>query len=241
MSFYAIALATFLLATSQQFGLSSTVSPTKPPYEDDPKNFEHQHATGFLCSNFTYYMVNRTYTPNVTSECISVNVTSGLRNGTYQALLKHRINGSDLITSLNITVQPFTSGLHTEDNALLFNVSVKPNGNIKARTTTTSEETPETAESRFRGCELFSAGLPGAPLFVPQDCKDVYLNKSNCPNTTSEVWKDDCNKKAMSRYRHLHLDRNVKLCAPVTSIIEVYLICHALIHFKYFIKLGCEY
>uniref|UniRef100_A0A0K8R8F1 Putative salivary lipocalin n=1 Tax=Ixodes ricinus TaxID=34613 RepID=A0A0K8R8F1_IXORI len=222
MSLYSIALATFLIGTSQHFGLSSTVSPTDPPYEDDPRNFEHQHATGFLCSNFTYYMVNRTYTPNVTSECISVNVTSGLRNGTYQALLKHRINGSGLITSMNITVQPFTSGSHTEDNALLFNVSVKPNVNIKARTTTTSEETSESAESEFRvpqppvykfmyinsnktcavlrathqqngrGCELFSAGIPGAPLFVPQDCKDVYLNKSNCPNTTSEVWKDDC-------------------------------------------------
>uniref|UniRef100_A0A6B0V3I0 Putative lipocalin n=1 Tax=Ixodes ricinus TaxID=34613 RepID=A0A6B0V3I0_IXORI len=223
MSLYSIALATFLIGTSQQFGLSSTVSHTNPPYEDDPKNFEHQHATGFLCSNSTYYMVNRTYTPNVTSECISVNVTSGLRNGTYQALLKHRINGSREISSMNITVHPFTSEPHTEDNALLFNVSMKPNVIVKARTATESVGTSEYAESRFdlvpqppvykfmyinsnktcavlrathqqngRGCELFSAGIPGAPLFVPQDCKDVYLNKSNCPNTTSEVWKDDC-------------------------------------------------
>uniref|UniRef100_V5HBU1 Putative secreted histamine binding protein of 19.7 kDa n=1 Tax=Ixodes ricinus TaxID=34613 RepID=V5HBU1_IXORI len=63
-------------------------------------------------------MVNRTYTPQPPSECISVNVTSGLRNGTYQILLRHRFNGSSEISSLNITVHPFTSGSHTEDNAL---------------------------------------------------------------------------------------------------------------------------
>ncbi|CAN8021649.1 unnamed protein product [Ixodes persulcatus] len=125
MSLYSVALAAFLVGTSQHFGLSSTVSPTDLPYEDDPKNFEHQHATGFLCSNSSYYMVNRTYTPPVPSECISVNVTSGLRNGTYQALLRHRFNGSREISSLNITVRPFTSEPHTEDNALLFNISSK--------------------------------------------------------------------------------------------------------------------
>uniref|UniRef100_A0A6B0V2U3 Putative lipocalin n=1 Tax=Ixodes ricinus TaxID=34613 RepID=A0A6B0V2U3_IXORI len=216
MSLYSIALATFLIGTSQHFGLSSTVSPPKPPDEDDPKYFEHQHATGFLCSNSTYYMVNRTYTPNVTSECISVNVTSGLRNGTYQALLKHRINGSAVISGMNITVQPFTSGLHTEDNALLFNVSMKPNL-VKARTATGSVESSERDENGFlapqppvykfmyinsnktcavlrathqqggKGCELFSTG---PPPFVPKDCMDVY--PKNCPNTTSEVWKNDC-------------------------------------------------
>nr|BAJ22597.1 lipocalin [Ixodes persulcatus] len=210
MYLYSIALATFLVGTSLQFGLSSTVSPTDTPYEDDPNNFEHQHATGFLCSNSSYYMVNRTYTPPVPSECISVNVTSGLRNGTYQALLRHRFNGSGEITSLNITVQPFTSGLHTEDNALFFNVSVKPKVTANARTATAVPQPPlykfmyinsnktcailrATHQQNGTGCELFTAGLPGAPLFVPQDCKEVYL--TNCPNTTSEVWKDNCKQE----------------------------------------------
>uniref|UniRef100_A0A6B0V414 Putative salivary lipocalin n=1 Tax=Ixodes ricinus TaxID=34613 RepID=A0A6B0V414_IXORI len=218
MSLYSIALATFLIGASQRFGLSSTVSHTDPPYEDDPKNFEHQHATGFLCSNSTYYMMNRTYTPKVTSECISVNVTSGLRNGTYQALLRHRFNRSREISSMNITVRPFTSGLHTEDNALLFNVSMKPNL-VKARTATASVRSSEHDENGFlapqppvykfmyinsnktcavlrathqqggKGCELFSTG---PPPFVPKDCMDVYLNTSNCPDTKSEVWKKNC-------------------------------------------------
>uniref|UniRef100_V5H3I1 Putative lipocalin lipocalin n=1 Tax=Ixodes ricinus TaxID=34613 RepID=V5H3I1_IXORI len=134
MSPYSIALATFLVGTIQLFGVISTVSPTDLPYEDDPKNFGHQHATELLCSNYTYYMVNRTYTPQPPSECISVNVTSGLRNGTYQIRLMHRFNGSREISSLNITVHPFTSGSHTEDNALLFNFSsINPKVDIKAR------------------------------------------------------------------------------------------------------------
>uniref|UniRef100_A0A6B0V4B7 Putative lipocalin lipocalin n=1 Tax=Ixodes ricinus TaxID=34613 RepID=A0A6B0V4B7_IXORI len=223
MSLYSIALATFLIGVSQRFGLSSTVSPTDPPYEDDPKNFEHQHATGFLCSNSTYYMVNRTYTPNVTSECISVNVTSGLRNGTYQALLRHRFNRSREISSMNITVLPFTSEPHTEDNALLFNVSMKPMVIVSARTATEGVGSLY-AESRFdlvppppvykfmyinsnktcavlrathqqngTGCELFSAGVGGTPYLVPQECMNVYTEY--CPNTTSEVWKNNCTYK----------------------------------------------
>nr|AAM93665.1 putative 22.7 kDa secreted protein [Ixodes scapularis] len=223
MYLYSIALATVLVGTSQHFGLSSNVSTIDPPYEDDPKNFEHQHATGFLCSNSTYYMLNRTYTPQPPSECVSVNVTSGLRNGTYQALLRHRFNGSSEISSLNITVHPFTSEPHTEDNALLFNISMKPNVNVEAGTATAGVGPSEHDESGFpapqpplykflyinsnktcavlrathqqngTGCELFSAG---PPPFVPQDCKDVYLNISNCPNTTSEVWKEDCKYKS---------------------------------------------
>ncbi|KAM7301972.1 putative 22.7 kDa secreted protein [Ixodes scapularis] len=149
MYLYSIALATFLVGTSQHFGLSSTVSPTDLPYEDDPKNFEHQHATGFLCSNSTYYMLNRTYTPQPPSECVSVNVTSGLRNGTYQALLRHRFNGSSEI--LNITVHPFTSEPHTEDNALLFNISMKPNVVAEAGTAPAGVGSSERAESGFRG------------------------------------------------------------------------------------------
>uniref|UniRef100_A0A0K8R9K8 Putative salivary lipocalin n=1 Tax=Ixodes ricinus TaxID=34613 RepID=A0A0K8R9K8_IXORI len=221
MSPYSIALATFLVGTIQLFGVSSTVSPTDLPYEDDPKNFGHQHATELLCSNYTYYMVNRTYTPQPPSECISVNVTSGLRNGTYQILLMHRFNGSKEISSLNITVHPFTSGSHTEDNALFFNISsMKPNVGVKARTATARMGLSGSDKSGFpgpqlpmykfmyinsnktcavlrathqqngTGCELFSAG---PPPFVPKDCMEVYL--SNCPNTTSEVWKDDCKQK----------------------------------------------
>nr|AAT92149.1 putative secreted histamine binding protein of 19.7 kDa [Ixodes pacificus] len=196
MSLYSIALATFLVGISHQFGLSSTVISTNPPYEDDPQNFEHQHATGFLCSNSTYYMLNRTYTPQPPSECISVNVTSGLRNGTYQALLKHRFNGSSEITSLNVTVQPFTSGLHTEDNALFFKVSV-PQPPLYKFMYINSNKTCAVLRATHRqngtGCELFSTG---PPPFVPQDCMDVYQNISNCPNTTSEVWKDDCKQES---------------------------------------------
>uniref|UniRef100_A0A4D5S2W7 Putative salivary lipocalin lipocalin n=1 Tax=Ixodes scapularis TaxID=6945 RepID=A0A4D5S2W7_IXOSC len=192
MYLYSIALATVLVGTSQHFGLSSTVSPIDPHYEDDPKNFEHQHATGFLCSNSTYYMLNRTYTPQPPSECIFVSVTSGLRNGTYQALLRHRFNGSSEISSLNITVHPFTSEPHTEDNALLFNIS-SPQPPLYKFMYINSNKTcavlRATHQQNGTGCELFSAG---PPPFVPQDCKDVYLNISNCPNTTSEVWKEDC-------------------------------------------------
>uniref|UniRef100_A0A0K8R8F6 Putative salivary lipocalin n=1 Tax=Ixodes ricinus TaxID=34613 RepID=A0A0K8R8F6_IXORI len=220
MSLYSIALATFFVGTIQHFGLSSTVSHTDPPYEDDPQNFEHQHATGFLCSNSTYHMLNRTYTPQPPSECISVNVTSGLRNGTYQALLRHRFNGSSEMSSLNITVRPFTSGSHTEDNALFFNISMKPHLDVKARTVMKRMGSSQRDESAFlvsrvplykfmyinpnktcavlrathqqngTGCELFSAGAVGAPLIVPQDCINVYIK--NCPNTTSQVWKNDC-------------------------------------------------
>nr|AAY66789.1 histamine binding protein [Ixodes scapularis] len=218
MSLYSIALAAFLVGTSQHFGLSSNVSLTDLPYEDDPNKFEHQHATRFLCSNYTYYMLNRTYTPPVPSECISVNVTSGLRNGTYQALLRHRFNGSSEISSLNVTVHPFTSGSHTEDNALFFTFpSMKPKVTANAGTATADEEPSQRVEIEFpvfqppvykfmyinsnktcavlrathqqnrTGCELFSAG---PPPFVPKDCRDVYIQ--NCPNTTSEVWKNNC-------------------------------------------------
>ncbi|CAN7997765.1 unnamed protein product [Ixodes pacificus] len=218
MSLYSIALATFLVGTSQQFGLSSTVSPTDPPYEDDPNNFQHQHATELLCSNYTYYMLNRTYTPRPPSECVSVKVASGLRNGTYQILLGHRYNGSKEISSLNVTVHPFTSGLHTEDNALFFSFSsMKPNEGVKAMPVAARMALSEPAQTGLQvpqppmykflyinsnktcavlrathqqngtGCELFAAG---PPYFVPKECMDVYTK--NCPNTTSEVWKDDC-------------------------------------------------
>uniref|UniRef100_A0A0K8RGG6 Putative salivary lipocalin n=1 Tax=Ixodes ricinus TaxID=34613 RepID=A0A0K8RGG6_IXORI len=193
MSLYSIALATFLVGTSQHFGVSSTVSSPKVPYEDDPQNFEHQHATGLLCSNYTYYMLNRTYKPQVPSECISVNVTSGLRNGTYQVLLRHRFNRSSEISSMNITVRPFTSGSHTEDNALLFNISAQVQSIYKfmyINSNKTCAVLRATHQQNGTGCELFSAG---PPPFAPKDCMEVYL--SNCPNTTSEVWKDDCKQK----------------------------------------------
>uniref|UniRef100_A0A147BX71 Putative salivary lipocalin n=1 Tax=Ixodes ricinus TaxID=34613 RepID=A0A147BX71_IXORI len=191
MSLYSIALATFLVGTSQHFGVSSTVSSPKVPYEDDPQNFEHQHATGLLCSNYTYYMLNRTYKPPVPSECISVNVTSGLRNGTYQVLLRHRFNRSSEISSMNITVRPFTSGSHTEDNALLFNISAQVQSIYKfmyINSNKTCAVLRATHQQNGTGCELFSADA----VPPPSDCKNVYTQY--CPNTTSVVWKDDCKR-----------------------------------------------
>nr|AAY66730.1 putative secreted salivary protein [Ixodes scapularis] len=225
MSLYSIALATFLVRTSQLCGFSSTVSLPDPPYEDDPKNFEHQHATGLLCSGYTYYMWNHTYTPQPPSECVSVKVTSGLCNGTYQVLLSHRFTGSEEIYSLNVTVHPLTSGSHTEDNALFFTFpSMEPDVVAEARTATEGVGSPGSAGIRLQdeksgpqpplykflyinsnktcavlrvtyeqdgtGCELFSVIERGAPLPVPQECMNVYIQ--NCPNTTSEVWKDGC-------------------------------------------------
>ncbi|XP_040070945.1 uncharacterized protein LOC120843599 [Ixodes scapularis] len=208
MSLFSIALATFLVATSQQFGLSSTVSSQKTPYEDDPNNFEHQHATGLLCSSDTIYVMSHTYTPQLPSECVSVKFTSGLCNGTYQALLRHRLKGSKKMYSLNVTVHPFTSGSHTEDNALFFTFpTLEPDVVVEARTATegpqpslykflyiNSEKTcavlRATHEKYGTGCELVSVGDGRAPLPVPQECMNVYTQ--NCPNTTSEVWKDDC-------------------------------------------------
>ncbi|KAM7302219.1 uncharacterized protein ISCGN_017736 [Ixodes scapularis] len=225
MSLFSIALATFLVATSQQFGLSSTVSSQKTPYEDDPNNFEHQHATGLLCSSDTIYVMSHTYTPQPPTECVSVKFTSGLCNGTYQALLRHRLKGSKKMYSLNVTVHPFTSGSHTEDNALFFTFpTLEPDVVVEARTATEGVGSPGPAEIGLQdeksgpqpplykflyinsdktcavlrathekygtGCELFSVGDGRAPLPVPQECMNVYTQ--NCPNTTSEVWKDDC-------------------------------------------------
>ncbi|CAN7944730.1 unnamed protein product [Ixodes pacificus] len=192
MSPYSFTLATFLVGTIQHFGLSSTVSPTELPYEDDPKNFEHQHATELLCSNYTYYMLNRTYTPPVSSECVSVKVTSGLRNGTYQALLKHRFNSSTEISGLNITVHPFTSGSHTEDNALFFTISNKIMSIYKfmyINSNKTCAVLRATNQQNGTGCELFSAEA----VAPPSDCTNVYTQY--CPNTTYVVWKEDCKRK----------------------------------------------
>ncbi|XP_040067929.2 uncharacterized protein LOC115328313 [Ixodes scapularis] len=148
MSLYLIALATFLVATSQQFGLSSTVSAQKTPYEDNPNNFEHQHATELLCSGYKYYMWSHTYTPQPPSECVSVKVTSGLRNGTYLVLPRHRFTGSKKCKfSLHATVHPFTSGSHTEDNALFFTFpSMEPDVVVEARTATEGVGSPGSAE-----------------------------------------------------------------------------------------------
>ncbi|XP_040067933.1 uncharacterized protein LOC120841147 [Ixodes scapularis] len=207
MSLFLIALATFLVATSQQFGLSTTVSAQKTPYEDDPNNFEHQHATELLCSRYTYYMLSHTYTPQAQIECVSVKVTSGLRNGTYQVLLSHRFTGSEKMYSFHATVHPFTSGSHTEDNALFFTFPMKPDVVAEARTAMEGPQPPlykflyinsdktcavlrATHEEDGTGCELYSAGEGGAPLPVPQECMNVYTQ--NCPTTTSDVWKKDC-------------------------------------------------
>ncbi|XP_040070941.2 uncharacterized protein LOC115313540 [Ixodes scapularis] len=193
MPLYSIALATFLVATSQQFVLSSTVSSQKTPYEDDPNNFEHQHASELLCSSDTFYMLNRTYTPQLPSECVSVKVSSGRRNGTYQALLRHRLKGSKNMYSLNVTVHPFTSESHTEDNALFFTFP-SPHTPLYKFLFTNPDKTcavlRATHEQDGTGCELYSVAEEGAMVPISQECLDVYIR--NCPNTASEVWKDDC-------------------------------------------------